>query len=41
MDALASGDDPLYKRANQELPADSTPADYVTSLLVSARAPAR
>jgi SAM-dependent methyltransferase len=41
MRAMTSFEDPLYRQISESLPAGKTPADYVTSLNVTARKPAR
>lgn len=38
--AMTDGEDPLYKKIVEHLPAGSGPADYITSLEVTARKPA-
>jgi hypothetical protein len=40
MRAMTSFEDPLYAKISATLPAGKTPADYITSLDVTARKPA-
>lgn len=41
IDAMTDWEDPLYRKIVASLPAGSTPSDFITSLDVSARKPAR
>lgn len=41
MRAMTSFEDPLYRKISESLPSGKTPADYITSLNVTARKPAR
>ena len=41
MRAMTSFEDPLYRKISESLPQGKTPADYITSLNVTARKPAR
>jgi hypothetical protein len=38
--SLVEGHDPLYEKIIDDLPAGTTPADYITSLEITARMPA-
>jgi hypothetical protein len=41
MRAMTSFEDPLYQKISESLPKGKTPSDYITSLNVTARQPAR